>query len=324
VIPVHSLTLRYRDPDSVIGTNFGRLMAAPLTNVGSHPSAYGATEWSLTLTIGIIWGSAFLWIAMGVDHFSPGVVAFGRVALGAGALALFSRARIRIDRADWGRVLVVAVVGNAAPALLYSTAETSLDSAVAGMVTAGVPIVSLVIAALLLRQLPGKAQAIGITMGFAGIFMMTLPSLRGTHADPLGVGLVIVAIIGYGISGNLLVPLQQRYGGLAVTMWALILSSFMLFPFAIATAGSSEFAMSSLVAVVILGVIGTGIVRALGATLAGRVGAPRMATTAYLIPLFAIVLGVTFRGEIVRPIAIAGVAVVLVGAYIATRAVRTA
>ena len=312
--------LRY--PDSVRGTNYGRLMAAPLTNVGSHPGAYGATEWGLTLTIGIIWGSAFLWIAMGVDHFSPGVVAFGRVALGAGALALFSRARRRIDRADWARVLVVAVVGNAAPALLYATAETSLDSAVAGMVTAGVPIVSLAIAALLLRRLPGKAQAVGISVGFIGIFMMTLPSLRGAHAEPFGVGLVILAIVGYGISGNLLVPLQQRYGGLAVTMWALILSSFMLFPFAIATAGASEFAVSSLVAVVILGVVGTGIVRALGATLAGRVGAPRMATTAYLIPLFAIVLGVVFRGEVVLPIAVAGVVVVLVGAFIATRAVK--
>jgi drug/metabolite transporter (DMT)-like permease len=322
MIPVHSPLLPVRHSDSVLETNYGRMMAAPLTNVGSHPGAYGATEWGLMLTIGIIWGSAFLWIAMGVDHFSPGVVAFGRVALGAAALALFSRARRSIDRVDWSRVLVVAVVGNAAPALLYSTAETSLDSAVAGMVTAGVPIVSLLIAALLLRQLPGRAQAIGITVGFVGIFMMTLPSLRGADADPLGISLVLLAIIGYGISGNLLVPLQQKYGGLAVTMWALVLSSFMLFPFAIVTAGESEFATSSLIAVVILGVIGTGIVRALGATMAGRVGAPRMATTAYLIPVFAIVLGVVFRGEVVLPIAIVGVAVVLVGAFIATRAVK--
>lgn len=322
VIPVQVRSRGSHDPDSVLWTTYGWFMAAPLTNVGSHTGAYGATEWGLTFTIGIIWGSAFLWIAIGVDHFSPGAVAFGRVALGSVALAMFSRARIRIDRRDWSRVLVVAVVGNAAPALLYSMAETSLDSAVAGMVTAGVPIVSLVIAALLLRQLPGKAQAIGITLGFAGIFMMTYPSIRGAHAEPVGVGLVLLAVVGYGISGNLLVPLQQTYGGLAVTMWALIVSSVMLFPFAVATAGESEFALSSLVAVVILGVVGTGVVRALGATLAGRVGAPRMSTTAYLIPVFAIVLGVVFRGEVVRPIAIAGVAIVLVGAFIATRAVR--
>jgi drug/metabolite transporter (DMT)-like permease len=298
-------------------------MAAPLTNVGSHTDAYGPREWGLTLTIGIIWGSAFLWIALGVDHLSPGVVAFGRVAFGAGALATFSGARRRIDRADWTRIAAIALLGNAAPAFLYAMAQTTLDSAVAGMVTAGVPILSLMIAALLLKQLPGRAQVIGIMLGFVGIFLMTLPSLRGAQAEPGAVGLVFLATIGYGISGNLLVPLQQRYGGAAVTLWALILSSLMLLPFAATTLDESEFTLSALIAVVILGVIGTGIVRALATTLAGRVGAPRMSTTTYLIPIVAIVLGVVFRNEIVAPIAIGGVAVVLVGAYIATRAVRS-
>lgn len=298
-------------------------MASSLTNVGSHTDAYGPTEWALTLTIGIIWGSAFLWIAMGVDHLSPGVVAFGRVALGAAALAMFKRSRRRIHREDWLRIAVVAVLGNAAPALLYAIAETSLDSAVAGMVTAGVPILSLAVAGVLLRQLPGRAQAVGIGIGFAGIFLMTLPSLSGAHADPVGVTLVFVATIGYAISGNLLVPLQQRYGGPAVTLWALILSSVALIPFGAASIGDSEFTASAIIAVAILGIVGTGIVRALAATLAGRVGAPRMSTTTYLIPIVAIVLGVVFRDEVVQPIAIVGVGIVLVGAYVATRAVRT-
>ena len=297
-------------------------MAQPLTNVGSRPDAYGPAEWGLTLTIGIIWGSAFLWIAMGVDHFSPGVVAFARVALGAGALSLFSRARKRIEKADWVRIGAVAIAGNAAPALLYAIAETTLDSAVAGMVTAGVPILSLVIAAGLLSQLPGRAQVIGMTLGFLGIFLMTLPSLRGAQADPTGVGLVLLAIVGYAISGNLLVPLQQRYGGPAVTLWALILSSVMLLPFAATSLDESEFTLSAFIAVAILGIVGTGFVRALAATLAGRVGAPRMSTTTYLIPIVAIVLGVLFRDEVVEPIAIVGVGIVLIGAYIATRAVR--
>ena len=80
--------------------------------------------------------------------------------------------------------------------------------------------------------------------------------------------------------------------------------------------------MPSVIAVLILGIIGTGIVRALSTTLAGRVGGPRMTTTTYLIPVVAIVLGVVFRSEVVQPIAMAGVVVVLSGAYLATRAVR--
>ncbi len=71
----------------------------------------------------------------------------------------------------------------------------------------------------------------------------------------------------------------------------------------------------------ILGVIGTGVARSLAATLAGRAGAPRMSTTTYLIPVIAIVLGVVFRNESVEPVALAGVAVVLTGAFIATRRV---
>jgi len=298
------------------------LLASPLTNVGSRPAAYGPAEWGLTLLIGLIWGSAFLWIALAVDSLSPGLVAFGRVALGAVALAVFPQARIRIQREDWARILAVAVAGNAGPALLFAIAETELDSAVAGMVTSGTPVLSLVVAAFLLHKLPGRAQALGIGIGFIGIVMMTTPSLVGVRAAPVGIVLVFLATIGYGINSNIVVPLQQKYGGAAVTLWALVLSSAMLVPFAVLSLDGSEFSMPSVIAVLILGVIGTGIVRALSTTLAGRVGGPRMTTTTYLIPVVAIVLGVVFRSEVVQPIAIVGVVVVLSGAYLATRAVN--
>lgn len=298
-------------------------MGSPLTNVGSRTGAYGPTEWILTLAIGLIWGSAFLWIALGVDHLSPGVVALGRVALGAAALAFFPAARRRIERADWARVGAIAVIGNAGPALLFAMAETELDSAVAGMITSGTPILSLVVASLLLRALPPRTQAIGIGLGFLGIVLMTLPSLAGTDAAPTGVALVLLATVGYGISGNLLVPLQQRYGGPAVTLWALSASVIVLAPFGLLTVADSEFTTSSVLAVVILGVVGTGVARSLAATLAGRVGAPRMSTTTYLIPVVAIVLGVVFRDETVEPISLIGVAIVLLGAYIASRAITS-
>jgi drug/metabolite transporter (DMT)-like permease len=295
----------------------------PLTNVGSRPAAYGPAEWGLTGVIGLIWGSAFLWIAIGVDSLSPGVVALGRVALGAAGLAAFRRARRMIDRYDWGRIAAVALFGNAGPALLFAIAETELDSAVAGMITSAAPLLSLAAASVMLRRLPGANQAIGISLGFGGIVLMTLPSLSGADAAPKGVALVLVAVVGYGISGNLLVPLQQRYGGPAVTMWALVASTVMMLPFGVATWSDSDFTFASVGAVVILGVLGTGIARSLAATLAGRVGAARMSTTAYLIPITAIILGVLFRDESVAPIALFGVLVVFAGAFLATRAEKS-
>lgn len=298
-------------------------MSSPLTNVGSRTDAYGPTEWGLTLTIGLIWGSAFLWIALGVDYLAPGVVAFARVALGALALAVFVGARRRIDRSDWARIAIIAVLGNEGPALLYANAQTSLDSAVAGMVTAGVPILSPVVAALFLGRLPGRAQTVGIMVGFAGIFLTTFPSPASSRADPVGVGLVFLATVGYAISGNLLVPLQQRYGGPAVTMWALAASSVLLLPVAVVSIDESQSTLGAALAVVMLGVVGTGVVRAMSATLAERVGAPRMSTTTYLIPIVAIILGVVFRNEAIAPLALVGIGVVLVGAWVASRAVSS-
>jgi drug/metabolite transporter (DMT)-like permease len=296
------------------------MVRPPLTNVGSRPAAYGPAEWGLTGVVGLIWGSAFLWIAIGVDALDPGVVAVARVALGAMALATFGRARRAIDRTDWMRLGAVAVFGNAGPALLFAMAETELDSAVAGMLTSGAPLLSLVVASIMLRRLPGAHQAIGISLGFAGIVLMTLPNLTGADAAPTGVGLVLLAVLGYAISGNLLVPLQQRYGGPAVTLWALLVSTMLLVPFGIAGWSESEFSTGPVLAVVILGVIGTGIARSLSATLAGRVGAARMSTTTYLIPVIAIALGVIFRDETVAPIALVGVAIVMSGAFLASRA----
>jgi len=107
----------------------------------------------------------------------------------------------------------------------------------------------------------------------------------------MGVALVLLAVLCYGINGNLIVPLQQRYGGPALTVWALTVSSAALLPIGIAGLGDSEFVWSSVVAVLILGVVGTGIARSLAATLAGRAGAPRMSTTTYLLPVIAMVLG---------------------------------
>lgn len=299
-------------------------MAKPLTNIGSRPDAYGPAEWGLTVVVGVIWGSAFLWIAIAVDFLSPGVVAFGRVIFGAAVLAAFPRARRLIEREDWGRIAAIAVAGNALPAWLFAQAETELDSAVAGMITSATPIIALVIAGLFLWKLPGRTQVVGISLGFVGIVLMTIPSLTGSEATPMGIALVLMATVGYALTSNLIVPLQQKYGGPAVIFWALIVSSVILLPMGVVGVGASEFRASAVVAVLILGIFGTGIARALAATLAGRVGGPRMTTTTYLIPVVAIILGVVFRGDSVAPIAIVGVATVLIGAYWATRAVSSA
>jgi len=84
--------------------------------------------------------------------------------------------------------------------------------------------------------------------------------------------------------------------------------------------GDSSFEWLPVVSLVILGVVGTGIARALILALIGRVGAPRGTVTAYFVPITALILGIAVLGESVKPIQLLGMAISLSGAYFVSRA----
>ena len=134
--------------------------------------------------------------------------------------------------------------------------------------------------------------------------------------------MVLLAVTGYAIANNLLVPLTHRYGPLPVTMWMLTISAVALLPVGLLGLGDSSFEWLPVVSLVILGVVGTGIARALIVALIGKVGAPRATVTAYFVPITALILGIAVLGERVEPIQILGIAISLSGAYLVSRADR--
>ena len=135
--------------------------------------------------------------------------------------------------------------------------------------------------------------------------------------------LLVVAVALYGLAVNLAVPLQQKYGGLAVTLRNQLAALAIVTPLAIWGLFDSEFAWSSLWAVAALGIAGTGLALFAMTTLVGRVGATRGSAVTYTFPIVAIVLGVLFRDEELHLIAIVGTALVIIGAYVVSRAERT-
>jgi drug/metabolite transporter (DMT)-like permease len=93
-------------------------------------------------------------------------------------------------------------------------------------------------------------------------------------------------------------------------------------PYCLVGVGSSTISARSLGAVFVLGAVGTGVAFVAAGTLMGRVGATRGTIVAYLIPVVALVLGVVVKGDHVDAIAIVGLAVVLIGAWLTSRAGR--
>lgn len=296
-------------------------MRRPLleTGSGSRTEAFGVREWGLLASIALIWGSSFLFIDVGLESLRPGVIAAARVALGVAALSLVPAARRPIGREDRVRVAFLGVIWAGLPLLLFPVAQQWIDSSVAGMLNGAVPLAGAAWAVVLLRRPLPRVHAVGLLIGFAGVLAISWPQLQGSRATTLGAGLVVLAVVLYGLAVNLAVPLQQRYGALPVLLRAQLAALVLLLPFGLQGLGGSTFSWPSVLAMVPLGVLGTGVAFVLMTTLVGRVGGPRGAVATYFIPVVAIVLGVLFLGERVAPAALAGTALVVAGAWLTSR-----
>lgn len=289
------------------------------TSHGTHRGAFAAVDWMLFLTVGTIWGASFLLIAIGLEAFRPGLITWLRIAFGAAALWPFRGARVRIAREDLPRLFVLSVAWVVLPFTLFPIAQGSVNSAIAGMLNGAAPIFTAVIAALLLRRVPGSRQLVGIPLGFAGVAAIALSAATGGPSQALGVGLILLATVCYGIAFNVATPLQHRYGSLPVMAGILAIGAVATAPIGLGSLAGSRFALDSLAAVVALGLVGTGFAFVLMGRFVGRVGATRASIVGYLIPVVALGLGVVFRGDDVGPAALAGVGLVIAGAYLTSR-----
>ena len=269
--------------------------------------------------VALIWGSSYLLIEIGLESVAPPTIGWVRVTLGFLVLVALPVARRRVERRDYPRVVILGITWVTVPFLLFPIAQQHIDSALAGMLNALVPIVSTTIAIVLLRSVPRLRITAGIAIGLAGAIIISLPAVRGSTGGAWGVFLVVLATFLYGLSLNLAVPLQQRYGAPAVMMRAIGVAAVATAPFGLAGLSGSDWRIGPALAVVALGVVNTGAAFVIMASFVGRVGPTRGGVAIYFLPIVAIVLGVAFRSEVVLPVQWAGTAVVLFGAWLASR-----
>jgi drug/metabolite transporter (DMT)-like permease len=286
----------------------------------SASDAFTATDWVIFTSIAGIWGASFLFIAIGLESLEPGVVTLLRVGLGATILNLLPGGRIRIHADDRVRMLAVSVLWVGIPFTLFPLAEQHINSAVTGLLNGATPMFTALFAAAFFGRRTTGPQLLGVGVGFAGIVLISAPSLGEGSTQAAGVGLVLLATVCYGLATNLVVPLQARYGSRAVMGRMLALATVWTLPFGLAGLRDSHAELAPIAAVSVLGLVGTGIAFLLMGSLVGRVGATRATFITYLIPAVALALGVIFQGDHVAALALVGVVLVIAGAVLASRA----
>src|SRR5918996_4188583 len=289
---------------------------------GTRPEAFGPPEWGLLGAIALMWGSSFVFIEIGLEVLRPTVVALIRIALGAAALAVFPRARRAVAREDWPRIALLSVVWMSLPLLLFPIAQQWIDSSLAGMINGAMPLFAALFYSFLLRHPPGRLQIVGLFVGFLGVVTILVPEAGGASASLVGAGLVLLATACYGLAANLAVPLQQRYGSLPVIFRTQVVALATVLPFGLAGLPGSRFTWPAAASMLALGVLGTGLAFGMMAALVGRAGAARGAVAIYFIPVVATLEGSLFLKESISPWAVAGVALVLLGAWLTSRRER--
>ena len=265
----------------------------------------------------LTWGSSFLLIKIAIRHFDSSVIPLGRTAFGAAALLLIPSARKRIAKEHWPRLLALGFVWMALPFLLYPLAEESVSSAITGMMNGGLPVVVTVITAIWVRSVPSPRRILAVLVGFCGIALIAVPSIReGSTADAKGIALLLLALLSYAIAINLARPLQTIYSPARLMLHVELVALVMSLPFGLWGVSRSTFAWPALGALALLGVLGTGFAFVLFALLTKRTGAVRSMIPTYFTPIVGAILGKVFNSEPLLWISVAGMLIVIVGAWL--------
>lgn len=280
------------------------------------------TDWVALALPGLIWGSSFFLIAEGLESFEPFLVTWLRLLFGFAVIVATPMARRRVDRAVWPRLALLGVVWMAVPLSLFPFAEERVSSSVTGMLNGATPVFTACVAAVVVRRSPPARQLVGLVVGVAGIVLIALPTWSDGSSSASGVLMILAALGCYGVALNIAAPLQRQLGALPVIGRTLLVALLVVAPFGLSAVGGSRFAWRSAIAVAVLGAFGTGLAYVLMAANAGRYGSTRAASTTYLIPAVALVLGVVFRDEDAHAVAIVGSVVAVAGAYLVNSAGR--
>ncbi len=261
-------------------------------------------HWIVFVTLGLIWSSSFLWIKIGVQEIGPMALVAFRMLFGmitAGGIALYQRAEWPRDWKTWGIYAILGPASLAIPIFFISWGEQTIDSAVASILNATVPLFTLIIAHFWLHDDKMTVQKVaGLLVGFAGIILLFSKDLLASkHNFVIGQFAVVLASLFYAWSAVFARKYTQHVTG--VVRGALPLITASIFMWAIGPLAEKPFLIPTLpitwVAALWLGILGSGLATIMLYYLIHEIGPTRTTLVTYIFPVGGVILGVIFLGE---------------------------
>ena len=280
-------------------------------------------HWFVFLLLGAIWSSSFMWIKIAMREVGPVTLVAFRAVFG----LLFGVVVILIQRVplprtwrEWSPLFVVGLTNIAIPFFLISWGELHIDSAVASILDATVPLFTILIAHFMLQDdkitLP---KMLGLVTGFMGIIILMSKDIGASSSSLLGQVAVIVASVFYAISAIYIRKVTVDTPGILRSAGPLVSASAVMWLGAFVFESPVQVPQLGItwLALLFMGVLGSGLAFMMAFYLIHEIGPTRMSMVTYLFPLGGVILGVTFLREQLTWQVIAGAVIIISSLVIA-------
>lgn len=155
----------------------------------------------MLIVLTLIWGSSFILIKKGLEHFDPYQVGALRVLIAGvllSPLAIIHRKKFPRKRIKW--LVLAAFSGNFIPMFLFPIAETQISSSVAGIINSMMPIFVIIVGGLFWKSATTGRQILGVSISFAGACLLMLGSQGETGIKVFPILLLLIATFLYAVS----------------------------------------------------------------------------------------------------------------------------
>ncbi|MDJ0813777.1 MAG: DMT family transporter [Woeseiaceae bacterium] len=284
------------------------------------PREATSRDWLALLVLTVLWGSAFMFNELALAAFPPAVLVAGRIVIATAVIWGYLRLSgdtLPAPGRSWLPMVVLAIFGNVLPFHLVAWAQQHIDSSMAGILMAVMPLFVLTLAHFFIpggRLTPWRA--VGFVIGFSGVIIVIGPdAVRGMEDSAAFWG--ALAALGAALSYSVNTIYARRLGPgdpLRRSAGMLIIASMLSMPAAFVELPDTL--VPGTLAVVSLGILGllaTGFATILYFRLIQGPGPAFLSLVNYLVPAWAVVAGTMLLGESVSNSVMIGLALILAG-----------
>ena len=280
----------------------------------------GAAEWLLLITLSILWGGSFFFNAVALRDLPPLTVVLARVAIAAAVLWLLialSGQRLAVRPGLWLAFFAMGALNNVIPFTLIVWGQTRIGSGLASILNATTPLFTVILAHWLTRDEPmTPARVIGVVCGLLGVAVMIgTRALEQFGLEVIAQLAVVGAAISYAFAGifgrrfKQTPPLITAAGQLSAS--ALMMLPVVMFvdrPWDLTTPGPQTWG-----AVFGLAVFSSALAYVIYFRILARAGATNLLLVTFLIPVSALLLGISVLGEVLEARQVTGMILIALG-----------